>query len=160
MHLLIGISLTLYNSFTKLFNMPLLAIITTFMASKSATGLEDVLRSCARLTMVVGLAQTLILAALLWTGAGLNAYGLTAESAAYGPARQYLGVRVLGNMASVAFFAVLGIFRGMQDTISPLTATVLFTLASVFLEYFFLFRLSMGPKGAAFAVVLAQCLGT
>ena len=161
----VGVALTLYNSFTKLFNMPLLAIITTHMATVSATsaptgdGLRTVLRSSATLTAVVALAQTLILAILLETGAGLRAYGLAADSAAYGSARAYLAVRVVGNALGVGFFAALGVFRGLQDTVSPLAATIVFTSSSIVLEYVMLFRLSMGAAGAALAVVAAQCLG-
>ena len=159
----VGVSLTLYNSFTKLFNMPLLAIITTSMATSSATtdgGLPTVLRSCATLTAIVALAQTLILAILLETGTGLQAYGLATDNAAYGPARAYLAVRIAGNTLSVMFFGMLGVFRGLQDTVSPLKTTVLFTCSSIVLEYVMLFRLSMGAAGAAMAVVAAQCLGT
>ncbi len=165
----VGVSLTLLNSITKLFNMPLLAIITTYMAASSTSsttslattddGLHTVLRSCAVLTVIVALVQTLVLAILLETGTGLRGYGLATGSAAYGPARAYLAVRVLGNAVGVAFFAMLGVFRGLQDTVSPLAATILFTSSSILLEYFMLFRLSMDAAGAAFAVVVAQCLG-
>lgn len=140
--------------------MPLLAIITTFMASSTDhRSLNDALRSCAALAVIVGLVQTTVLFALMETSVGLSAYGLAAESAAYSPACAYLRVRVLGNMVSVVFFAMLGVFRGLQDTVSPLLATLVFTLSSVCLEYVLLFRLSLGPAGAALAVVAAQCMG-
>jgi len=147
----------LFNSLTKLLNMPLLAVVTSSTAV--ATDVNDVLRSSAVLAVIVGLVQTLVLFALMETGVGLGAYGLAVDSVAYGPARAYLAVRVFGNLVGVVFFAFLGVFRGLQDTVSPLAATLLFTVSSVCLEYVFLCRLSLGPAGAAAAVVAAQCLG-
>ena len=137
--------------------MPLLAVVTSSTAV--ATDVNDVLRSSAVLAVIVGLVQTLVLFALMETGVGLGAYGLAVDNVAYGPARAYLAVRVFGNLVGVVFFAFLGVFRGLQDTVSPLAATLLFTVSSVCLEYVFLFRLSLGPAGAAAAVVAAQCLG-
>ena len=75
----------LFNSFTKLLNMPLLAVVTSSTAV--ATDVNDVLRSSAVLAVIVGLVQTLVLFALMETGVGLGAYGLAVDNVAYGPAR-------------------------------------------------------------------------
>ncbi len=151
----VGVALSVYNSFTKLFNMPLLAIITSSIASSQSGSSEEDERSAIGrsifLAVFVGVVQSVVLIAL--GPFGLRLYGAGEYCS---PACTYLRVRTLGNAVTVLFVSLLGIFRGLGDGVSPLIATICFTCASVGLEYMFLFQFHMGTGGAALAVVMAQ----
>lgn len=159
----VGVSLSVYNSFTKLFNMPLLAIITSTIASALGQRADDkdtvpgAIVSSLFLALIVGVIQTLVL--LTFGRFGLSIYGAQSGSEIFQPAAQYLMVRTLGNCATVMFVSLLGIFRGLGDTVSPLVATLCFTCSSIIFEYLFLFSFGWGAFGAATAVVLAQLIG-
>jgi len=158
----VGVSLSVYNSFTKLFNMPLLAIITSSIASSFGQNdkysVSNAVLSSIALALLVGTMQSAVLFSL--GSLGLQMYGAGAGSELYGPASKYLSVRILGNAISVLFISLLGIFRGLGDTFSPLIATVCFASTSVLLEYLFLFSLGLETSGAALAVVIAQMLAS
>lgn len=159
----VGVSLSVYNAFTKLFNMPLLAIITSTIGS--ATGYQgsdrakvsDAILSSLALALFIGISQSLVL--YVSGNVGLRMYGATPGSDIFKPASQYLMVRTLGNCATVSFVSLLGIFRGLGDTVSPLIGTLCFTCSSIMFEYMFLFSFGWGAQGAALAVVLAQVVG-
>lgn len=151
----VGVALSVYNSFTKLFNMPLLAIITSSIASsRSGSSQEDEGSAIGRsifLAVFVGVTQSAVLTAL--GTFGLKLYG---AGEFFTPACSYLRMRTLGNAVTVLFVSLLGIFRGLGDGVSPLIATICFTCASIGFEYLFLFQFHMGTRGAALAVVMAQ----
>ena len=158
----VGVALCVYNSFTKLFNMPLLAIITSSIASSFGkhdnVSVSDAVLSSIALALLVGSLQSVVLFCL--GSLGLQLYGAGAGSELYGPASKYLSVRVLGNAVSVLFVSLLGIFRGLGDTFSPLTATACFASTSILLEYLFLFHLGLETMGAALAVVISQIIAS
>lgn len=156
----VGVALSVYNSFTKLFNMPLLAIITSIIGSemgKQADKVSDAILSSLFLALLIGSLQSLFL--FLSGRIGLELYGAIPGSEIFRPASQYLVVRTIGNCATVSFVSFLGIFRGLGDAISPLIATLSFTSSTIMLEYIFLFWFGWGALGAALAVVVAQILG-
>eukprot|EP00890_Picochlorum_soloecismus_P000014 jgi/Picsp_1/1012/NSC_04496-R1_mate efflux family protein chloroplastic-like len=165
----VGVSLSVYNSFTKLFNMPLLAIITTTIAAalgdrtrekidgvESSSIVGEAVVSAIVLSLIVGAAQSIML--LLFGKSSLVLYGLTHDSEIYSHALAYLSVRSLGNAATVLFVSLLGIFRGLGDAMATLVATVFSTLLNIGMEYLFLFQFGWGVTGAAGAVVLSQLI--
>ena len=157
----VGVSLSVYNSFTKLFNMPLLAIITSNIGSatghQDGNGRSDAILSSLALALCLGVVQSMMLLCLGKFGLGM--YGASPGFDIFLPASKYLSVRTLGNCVTVLFVSLLGIFRGLGDTVSPMIATLCFTFSSIVFEYIFLFSLGWGACGAALAVVLAQVFG-
>jgi len=165
----VGVSLSVYNSFTKLFNMPLLAIITTTIAAalgdsarqkingtESSSIVGEAVVSAVVLSLIVGAAQSILL--LVFGKSCLVVYGLRHDSEMYSHALAYLSIRSLGNAATVLFVSLLGIFRGLGDAMATLVATVFSTLLNIGMEYLFLFRLGLGVAGAAGAVVASQII--
>jgi putative MATE family efflux protein len=157
----VGVALSVYGAFTKLFNMPLLAVITSSTASALGRGqgegsreLGGAVTSALALALGVGLVQALLLGGLGISG--LSTWGAGPSSPLYDPAVQYLSVRALGAPATVLFLALQGAFRGLGDTRAPFVATVVANLVNVALEPLFIFTLGFGVRGAAAAVVISQ----
>lgn len=156
-----GVALSVYNSFTKLFNMPLLAVVTSSTANALGRGHADdspevgaAVASALALALAIGLLQ----AALLGIGgmAGLGAWGAGGESPLHGSAAAYLTVRALSAPATVFFLALQGVFRGLGDTRAPFYATLVSNALNVVLEPIFIFVFGWGVRGAATAIAVAQ----
>lgn len=164
----VGVSLSVYNTFVKLFSMPLLAIITSTIAvavgetaSDQDSGGSDKVGQAAMssiaLSLIIGLIQCFVLVCL--GRLGLQAYGTNPGSDMYEYAESYLNVRTIGNVTTVLFVSLLGIFRGLGDAVAPLWATLCCTGLNVFFEFLFLFEFGWAVGGAAAAVVTAQSIG-
>jgi putative MATE family efflux protein len=106
----------------------------------------------------------------LWLALGLGAVvativGVWAEpiSAAFGAspavieqATTYLRVSALGLPAMLVILAVTGVLRGLQDTVTPLVASVVGFGANIALNLFFVYGLHWGIAGSAWGTVIAQ----
>ncbi len=75
------------------------------------------------------------------------------------PALGYLRVRALAGPALLLITAGHGIFRGHQDTRTPLWITLGLNLVNLVLDPLFIFGLGWGLTGAAWATVAAQWAG-
>jgi putative MATE family efflux protein len=157
----VGVALSVYGAFTKLFNMPLLAVITSSTASALGRGqgegsreLGGAVTSALALALGVGLVQALLLGGLGISG--LSTWGAGPSSPLYDPAVHYLSVRALGAPTTVLFLALQGAFRGLGDTRAPFVAIVIANLVNIALEPLFIFTLGWGVRGAAAAVVVSQ----
>jgi len=157
----VGVALSVYGAFTKLFNMPLLAVITSSTASALGRGqgegsreLGGAVTSALALALGVGMIQALLLGG--FGISSLSTWGAGPSSPLYNPAVHYLSIRALGAPTTVLFLALQGAFRGLGDTRAPFAATVVANLVNVALEPLFIFTLGWGVRGAAAAVVLSQ----
>ena len=112
-------------------------------------------------------AQALLLALTL--GIGVSAVLLTfaqpllglmgADATLLAPASDYLYIRALAGPAVLLIVAANGIFRGLQDTRTPLLITLSVSAANLVLDPLFIFGFGWGIKGAALATLIAQYLG-
>jgi len=68
----------------------------------------------------------------------------------------YLRIRLLAGPAVLVVLAGHGIFRGYQDTRTPLVITVGLNLVNLVLDPILIFGLGWGLQGAAWATVVAQ----
>ena len=166
----VGVALSVYNAYTKIFNMPLLAVITSSTAqalgrgeretveqgNKPTSGVDvgTAVTSALALAASIGLLQALLLGVLGIQG--LSTWGASPSSPIYSSAVQYLGVRAVGAPATVLFLSLQGAFRGLGDTRAPLVATIASNAINLVLEPIFIFTLHGGVKGAAAAVVVSQ----
>lgn len=157
----VGVALSVYGAFTKLFNMPLLAVITFSTASALGRGAKEgskelgsAVTSALALAAGVGLVQAILLGGL--GVSGLSAWGAGPSSPLYNSALDYLSVRALGAPATVLFLALQGAFRGLGDTRAPLFATIAANVINVALEPLFIFTFGWGVRGAAAAVAVSQ----
>ncbi|CAK7343752.1 unnamed protein product [Dovyalis caffra] len=125
----VGVSISIFNLVSKLFNVPLLNITTSFVAeeqaviSKSNDGkrvLPSVSTSLA-LAAAAGIAETVA----LFVGSGflMNIMGIPVDSPMRVPAEQFLTLRAFGAPPIVIALAAQGTFRGFMDTKTPLQQT-------------------------------------
>jgi len=79
-----------------------------------------------------------------------------ASPAALAQAVTYLRLSAIGIPAMLVALAVTGVLRGLQDTRTPLVASVVGFSANVALNVAFVYGLGMGIAGSALGTVLAQ----
>jgi multidrug resistance protein, MATE family len=80
------------------------------------------------------------------------------------PAATYMQIRLLGALPTLANFTLLGFFRGLGDTRTPLWVTVLISGLNVILDYLLIFGRAGFPRleiaGAAMATVISTAVGS
>ncbi|XP_058090692.1 protein DETOXIFICATION 45, chloroplastic-like isoform X2 [Magnolia sinica] len=182
-----GVSVSIFNIISKLFNIPLLSVTTSFVA-------EDIAKNAHRDSVLdrdpqeengVGkpffeaspermqlpsVSTALFLAsgigileaAGLYLGAGmfLNMMGLPLASPMRIPAQRFLSLRALGAPAVVLSLAIQGIFRGFKDTRTPLLCLGVGNISAVFLLPLFMYSFRLGIIGAAIATITSQYIVT
>ncbi len=74
-------------------------------------------------------------------------------------ALSYLRIRALAGPAVLFITAAHGVFRGYQDTRTPLVVTLGLNLVNLVLDPLLIFGLGWGLEGAAIATAVAQWLG-
>jgi len=79
-----------------------------------------------------------------------------ASPAALAEAVTYLRVSAIGIPAMLVALAVTGVLRGLQDTRTPLVASVVGFTANIALNLLFVYGLRLGIAGSALGTVLAQ----
>lgn len=111
--------------------------------------------------------QALMLALLLGAGSliilQLLARPLLGAMGASGellpPALVYLRIRALAGPAVLLITAANGVFRGFQDTRTPLWITLWVSAINLLLDPLFIFGWGWGIAGAAWATLIAQWVG-
>src|SRR5262245_28550138 len=79
-----------------------------------------------------------------------------ASPAALDQATTYLRISALGLPAMLVILAVTGVLRGLQDTTTPLVASVAGFSANIVLNIVFVYGLHWGIAGSAWGTVIAQ----
>ncbi|XP_016449157.1 protein DETOXIFICATION 45, chloroplastic isoform X2 [Nicotiana tabacum] len=160
-----GISVSIFNIISKVFNIPLLSVATSFVAEDiskyadedSAAAERKALPSVST-ALVLSAGIGLIEAAAMYLGTGtfLSIMGLSTDSTMRIPAEHFLKLRALGAPAVVLYLAVQGIFRGFKDTRTPVICLGLGNLSAVFFFPIFMYIFQLGITGAAISTVLSQ----
>ncbi|CAA6654696.1 unnamed protein product [Spirodela intermedia] len=162
----VGISASVFNLVSKLFNVPLLNVTTSFVAEEQA--LEKGEKNDQSKKYLPAVSTSLALAAgvgileaiALSNGSGflMNSIGVSADSPMRAPAEQFLTFRAWGAPPIVIALAAQGAFRGFMDTKTPLFAVGIGTLLNGLLDPILIFLLGFGIEGAAIATVLSEYL--
>ncbi|CAN0927869.1 Protein DETOXIFICATION 44, chloroplastic [Linum grandiflorum] len=171
----VGVSVSVFNLVSKLFNVPLLNTTTSFVAEEQAlllgprestnsiettdgsdiepVGLPSVSTSLA-LAAIFGVAE----AVALYVGSGfiMNIMGIPAGSPMRAPAEHFLTLRAIGAPPIVIALAAQGAFRGFKDTKTPLYAIGIGNLLNAILDPILIFVFSFGIGGAAIATVISE----
>ncbi|XP_073150208.1 protein DETOXIFICATION 45, chloroplastic-like [Henckelia pumila] len=164
-----GVSISLFNIVSKLFNIPLLSVATSFVA-------EDISKNASRfntsekklqlssvstaLLLAVGIGIFEAVALSLGSGPLLSLMGISPVSSMRIPAQRFLLLRALGAPAFVVSLALQGIFRGFKDTKTPVICLGFGNFTAVFLFPLFIYYCQMGVYGAAISTVISQYLVT
>ncbi|KDP43739.1 hypothetical protein JCGZ_22366 [Jatropha curcas] len=168
-----GVSMSIFNIISKVFNIPLLSVATSFVAediSKSDFGCNsDGGRSnnqlierkslpsvSTALLLAVGIGIFEALAMYLGSGIFLNMMGISSASPMRIPAERFLKLRAIGAPAVVLYLAIQGIFRGFKDTRTPVLCLGLGNLSAVFLFPILIHCCHLGVTGAAISTVVSQ----
>ncbi|XVE82405.1 hypothetical protein DITRI_Ditri16bG0001800 [Diplodiscus trichospermus] len=158
-----AVSISIFNIISKVFNIPLLSVATSFVAEDiSNTGKEfaserKFLPSVST-ALLLALAIGIFEASAMYVGSALfvNIMGISSASPMYIPAQKFLSVRAIGAPAVVVYLAIQGIFRGFKDTKTPVLCLGLGNLSAVFLFPFLMYYYGLGVTGAAISTVLSQ----
>ncbi|XP_052171892.1 protein DETOXIFICATION 44, chloroplastic isoform X2 [Diospyros lotus] len=174
----VGVSISVFNLISKLFNVPLLNITTSFVAEEQASvamnddvsniiNQDDVagnqgkmlfpsVSTSLALAAGLGIAETVALS--LGSGFLMNTMGIPADSPMRVPAEQFLTLRAFGAPPIVLALAAQGTFRGFKDTKTPLYAVGAGNLLNALLEPILIFLFGFGIGGAAIATVFSEYL--
>ncbi|KAL6522495.1 Protein DETOXIFICATION 45, chloroplastic [Orobanche minor] len=163
-----GVSISLFNIISKLFNIPLLSVATSFVA-------EDISKNAARfsasekmqlssvstaLALAVGIGLFEAMALCLGSGPLLSLMGISPVSSMRAPAQHFLMLRALGAPAFVVSLALQGIFRGFKDMKTPVFCLGVGNFSAIFLFPIFMSYCQLGIYGAAISTVISQYIVT
>ncbi|CAD6269123.1 unnamed protein product [Miscanthus lutarioriparius] len=177
----VGVSISVFSLVSKLFNVPLLNVTTSFVAEQQATddgfsGTREVLlriwlpRSPEELTpnrkflpavsislaLAAGIGLMETVALIFGSGTLMDMIGIPIDSPMRIPAEQFLTFRAYGAPPIVVALAAQGAFRGLMDTKTPLYAVGVGNLVNVILDAILVFPLGLGVRGAALATVTSE----
>ncbi|XP_024974643.1 protein DETOXIFICATION 45, chloroplastic-like [Cynara cardunculus var. scolymus] len=164
-----GVSISIFNIVSKVFNIPLLSVATSFVAEDIAKHAQIESDSEKRrqlpsvsTALVLSVAIGIIEAAALYFGAGmfLTLMGISSASSMRIPAKRFLQLRALGAPAVVLSLAIQGIFRGFKDTKTPVFCLGLGNLAAVFFFPILMYVFGLGVTGAAISTIASQYIVT
>uniref|UniRef100_A0A453QED2 Polysaccharide biosynthesis protein C-terminal domain-containing protein n=1 Tax=Aegilops tauschii subsp. strangulata TaxID=200361 RepID=A0A453QED2_AEGTS len=159
-----GIGVAIFNILSKIFNIPLLRIATSFVAediSKNASkhytsGKLEMPSVSSALVLAAAIGTIEALALFLGSGLFLKLMGVSPVSPMYASARLFLSLRALGAPANVIMLAVQGIFRGFKDTKTPVLFIGLGNLSAVVLLPLLIYGFKLGITGAAISTIASQ----
>ncbi|KAM3287976.1 protein DETOXIFICATION 44, chloroplastic-like isoform X1 [Capsicum chacoense] len=166
----VGISVSVFNLISKLFNVPLLNVTTSFIAEEQAliTKGDDsspdsqskILLPSVSTSLLLALGLGIAEAVGLSVGSGfmMNTMGISVDSPMRVPAEQFLTMRGFGAPPVVIALAAQGTFRGFKDTKTPLYAVGAGNLVNAFLSPILIFSFGFGISGAAIAGVISEYL--
>ncbi|XP_042054517.1 protein DETOXIFICATION 44, chloroplastic [Salvia splendens] len=170
----VGVSGAVFNLVSKLFNVPLLNVTTSFVAEEQASALKDAddgsptAKEQENKIFLPSVSNAIILAAglgiieavALFAGSSflMDTMGIPVDSPMRAPAEQFLALRAFGAPPIVVALAAQGTFRGFKDTKTPLYAVGAGNLLNALLDLILIFYFGFGISGAAIATVTSEYL--
>ncbi|KAH9710693.1 protein DETOXIFICATION 45 [Citrus sinensis] len=179
-----GVSTSIFNILSKVFNIPLLSVATSFVAediSRSSSKDSTSDSSCPNVSyngcdestdrkllpsvstaLVLALTIGILEALAMYFGSGLflDIMGLSSASSMRIPAQRFLSLRAIGAPAVVLSLAIQGIFRGFKDTRTPVFCLGLGNFSAVFMIPMLMYYFKLGVTGAAISTVGSQYMVT
>ncbi|KAI3839982.1 hypothetical protein MKX03_020470 [Papaver bracteatum] len=183
----VGVSISVFNLVSKLLNVPLLNITTSFVAEEQALASESNINSLKNGTgtnsasvlqesigekqnkkLLPAVSTSLALAAGIGIAEAIalsfgseflmNIMGIPVDSPMHAPAEQFLTLRAIGAPPIVIALAAQGAFRGLIDTKTPLYAVSAGNLLNAVLDPILIFLCGLGISGAAISTVVSEYL--
>ena len=116
---------------------------------------EAIIHNLLRALIVAGILGLLMLIFQNQIGkAGM--YLLNATGEQYQIVAQYFYIRIWAAPATIALYAIMGWYFGMQNSIYPLILTVFINIVNIVLSFYFVQHLNMEIRGVAWGTVIAQ----
>ncbi|KAF8648940.1 hypothetical protein HU200_064472 [Digitaria exilis] len=177
----VGASASVFNLVSKLFNVPLLNVTTSFVAEQQAV-VDDSSNSIGQrddflmpqkkasqqrkilpavstsLALAAGIGLLEMVALVVGSGTLMDIIGIPVDSPMRAPAEQFLTLRAYGAPPIIVALAAQGAFRGFLDTKTPLYAVGAGNLLNAILDAVLIFPLGLGVSGAALATVSSEYL--
>ncbi|MEM9918457.1 MAG: MATE family efflux transporter [Bacteroidota bacterium] len=141
-------------------NFGFLRMGTTGMAAQAygASNSPAVIHTLGRAVLLA-----LLLGGLIWLLQGplgrLGFYLMNVDGDQYELVQTYFNVRIWAAPATLALYALMGWFFGMQNAIYPLILTIFINLVNIVLSYWLVWVKGMEVAGVAWGTVLAQYAG-
>ncbi|MDE0234314.1 MAG: MATE family efflux transporter [bacterium] len=137
-----------------------LAFVTTPMVSQSlGRGDRAGATRVVNQAIVTAIGLGLVGVVVFWTASGVLVGMMQASAEVTAPAVEYLRIRALAFPAALLNLASHGIYRGYQDTRTPMWVSVGVNAFNAALDPVLIFGLGWGLAGAGWATVTAQWLG-
>ncbi len=137
-----------------------LAFVTTPMVSQSlGRGDRAGATRVVNQAIVTAIGLGVVGVAVFWTASGALVGLMQASAEVTGPAVEYLRIRAMAFPAALLNLASHGIYRGYQDTRTPMWVSVGVNAFNAALDPVLIFGLGWGLAGAGWATVTAQWLG-
>ena len=89
----------------------------------------------------------------------LSFYLMNISSTQISLVEEYFYIRIWAAPATLALFAFMGWFFGMQNAIYPLILTITINVINMFFSFLFVKKYNMGVAGVAWGTVIAQYVG-
>jgi MATE family multidrug resistance protein len=132
---------------------------TPLIAAAAGTGDAAAAGRLGRGVLQLGLGAGLLALLLVQLGAEPVARLMGASPEVLGGTVGYLRIRALALPAVLVVLAAHGVYRGHQDTRTPLAVSLGVSVANLVLDPIFIFGLDLDLAGAAWATLIAQWLG-
>ncbi|TVP59716.1 MAG: MATE family efflux transporter, partial [Gemmatimonadales bacterium] len=154
----LGVNTALFSMAFVVFNFLAYGTTPRVARAHAAGDTAEVGRSILQaLTLAVGVG--VIATVLLWTLARPLVALMGASGELEDPSLAYLRIRALAGPAVLLIMAGHGVFRGLQDTRTPLWITLGLNVVNLVLDPLLIFGFGWGLEGAAWATVVAQWAG-
>lgn len=157
-----GVSTSIFNIISKVFNIPLLSVATSFVAediskssTKDSTSDERKVLPSVSTALVLATSIGILEASAMYFGSGLflDMMGISSASTMRYAAEQFLRLRAIAAPAVVVSLAIQGIFRGFKDTKTPVLCLGLGNLTALPLFPILMHHFGLGATGAAISTV-------
>jgi putative MATE family efflux protein len=154
----LGVNAAIFSLAFVVFNF--LAYGTTPRVARAwARGDSRAVSASVMQALVVAATAGTVATLLLLVAGGWIVTAMGASGDLHEPALAYLRIRALAGPAVLIVMAGHGIFRGIQDTRTPLWITLGLNLVNLVLDPILIFWVGWGLEGAAWATVVAQWCG-
>ena len=132
-------------------------IISQYYGAKDEAKVQKAVHTAAVMTLVMGVAFTVIGVVMTPTVLRLMLHSGDEMSTVYPHAKEYLIIYFAGVMGLMVYNMGSGILRAVGDSSHPFYYLVVSAIINIVLDLVFVFGLDMGVAGVAYATVIAQC---
>ncbi len=109
--------------------------------------------------LFIGIIAGILLILLQWPISYIAFNSLDASTAVESIARDYFDIRIYTAPATIALYAFMGWFIGMQNTRIPMFITLFVNILNIGLNILFVYQFNLNVKGIAYGGIISQYSG-